>query len=127
VSAGEHTLHAHKEHYVFAPRALQISPNAPTLPELRPERYQVCGRLVVVPAQPRDVRLTSPALELLAYVPSRERPPIDARTHMHTRPPSLRHTDREGQFCFEVPPGTYAIRPVVSADEIEQARPALCT
>jgi hypothetical protein len=89
VSAGEHTLHAHKEHYVFAPRALQISPNAPTLPELRPERYQVCGRLVVVPAQPRDVRLTSPALELLAYVPSRERPPIDARTHAHAHTPTV--------------------------------------
>eukprot|EP00898_Chlorokybus_atmophyticus_P005383 jgi/Chlat1/5846/Chrsp4S06365 len=99
VMASTYTIIARKPHYEFSKLdRFMILPSMASLPDLKPTALDVCGAVQVEDKQfsnKRQVTITGPA----GFKPLRKA------------------TGEDGRFCFQVAPGTYAVAPVVTAEE----------
>ncbi|ELT93278.1 hypothetical protein CAPTEDRAFT_179513 [Capitella teleta] len=97
-----YTIEVQSELIFFDPVEVKISPSAPQLPDVTASRFSVCGH-VIIDRLPEGMGHSTQSRKVQVE---------SAKTGIITT-----GTDGEGNFCFRLPAGTYAIKVMLSSAE----------
>jgi hypothetical protein len=101
ITTGSYHLLVEADKLEFTQVTASISPSDPYLPDLTPNKFQVCGHVTLSVVPPS---WTSSSVRKVKVVSVEE-----LQTSVST--------DKGGKFCTMLPPGHYSFTPVVSAEE----------
>lgn len=104
LTAGNYDLEAHADDMFFEPLTnINISAHMKRLPDVMVTDYKLCGKILI---------------EATEYFSTAKRTVILQDANDKTSKKERRTiTDNQGKYCFEVKPGMYNIRPVLTQDE----------
>ena len=106
VTTGNYVFQMEKEHMTFQEEKVFITPNTPTVPDLKAKSYSVCGRIDIAHL-PQGVFPLNQRKVLLQ--------PENAQ---NTEMKSI-SADASGKFCFDAIPGKYKMEALVAPSEIK--------
>ena len=97
---GTYSISASKDHYQFSSlNNIQISPSNYHIPDIKVEKYHICGKLFVEPSFP-------------SYLKVRE---VNVKNVENSKTYNVKTTP-EGDFCLFTEPGQFIISPIQSEE-----------
>ncbi|XP_014667742.1 PREDICTED: nodal modulator 3-like isoform X2 [Priapulus caudatus] len=102
---GTYTFAVTKQHILFKPVTVRITPNTPRLPDVVAANFSVCGT-VAITALPEGLPAVPRRKLILTHV--------DIKSDMVSIT-----TDAGGKFCTQLPPGKYTLKVAITSDELK--------
>jgi hypothetical protein len=103
ITPGGYILEGFSTHYIFDAMNINIQPNSKSIPNLVASYYHLCGKISIDTESPESKGFSVNRRTVILQEKSKN----ERRTT----------TNENGEYCFEVKPGTYTLTPQITSEE----------